>query len=123
MDDRVKLLIERIEQFPEEFEQIEGNFTHLKWLSWFKLHYDSLTIAEKGAVDLAVKEAKRKLALDAIIETIASGNDSTYNPGLLWDSNARMPGTTHSVVIPNGTVNAAQADRATSLAKWIRAAL
>jgi hypothetical protein len=111
IDDRVKLLIERIEQFPEEFEQIEGNFTHLKWLSWFKRHFDSLNFNEKADVLTAVQTAKRKLALEGIVETITSGNESIYDPGVL-------PGRT-----PNGTVNAAQADRATSLAKWIRTAL
>jgi hypothetical protein len=125
IDDRVKLLIERIEQFPEEFEQIEGNFTHLKWLSWFKRHFDSLNFNEKADVLTAVQTAKRKLALEGIVETITSGNESIYDPGVLWDKgkDPRMQGTTHSLGTPNGTVNAAQADRATSLAKWIRTAL
>ena len=99
IDDRVKLLIERIEQFPEEFEQIEGNFTHLKWLSWFKHHYDSLTAIERGAVDLAVKEAKRKLALQSIIETITSDCKTAYAADILPNGilRERMQGTTKPI--------------------------
>lgn len=99
VDDRVKLLIERIEQFPEEFEQIEGNFTHLKWMSWFKHHYDSLTAIEKSAVDLAVKQAKRTLALGSIVETIASDCKTAYASDVLPKGmlRERMKGTTKPI--------------------------
>lgn len=70
MDDRVLLLIERIEQFPEEFEQIEGNFTHLKWMAWFRSCFPHLSEEEKKAINRALASALRELALCEIVKTI-----------------------------------------------------
>jgi hypothetical protein len=79
VDDRVKLLIERIEKFPEEFAQIEGNFTHLKWLAWFRSCFPHLSEEEKKAVNMALEPALRELALRAIVKTIATP-ESDFRP-------------------------------------------
>lgn len=76
MDDRVKLLIERIEQFPEEFETLNGEFTHLKWLLWFKTHFEHLTGEEKSAVSSALVEVHREKALCEIVTTITDKCDT-----------------------------------------------
>ena len=79
MDDRVKLLIERIEKFPEEFAQIEGNFTHLKWMAWFRSCFPNLSEEEKKTINDALEPALRELALRAIVKTITTP-ESDFTP-------------------------------------------
>lgn len=97
MDDRVKLLIERIEQFPEEFEKIEGNFTHLKWLLWFKTHFEHLTGEEKSAISDALSKVHRESALCKIVTTITDENytKALQSNGVLGTANS------HLVIHPN----------------------
>ena len=79
MDDRVKLLIERIEKSPEEFAQIEGNFTHLKWMTWFRSCFPHLSEEEKKAINTALEPALRELALRSIVITITTP-ESDFKP-------------------------------------------
>ena len=76
MDDRVKLLIERIEQFPEEFEKINGAFTHLKWSLWFESHYLFLSQSEREAILGALAKVHRESALCKIVTTITDECDT-----------------------------------------------
>lgn len=92
MDDRVKLLIERIEQFPEEFETLNGEFTHLKWLLWFKTHFEHLTGEEKSAISSTLAEAHREKALCEIVTTITDECDTkALRPnGMLGSANSHL---------------------------------
>ena len=70
-DDRLSLLLERIKQFPEEFEKVEGKFTHMKWAAWFAMHFPMLTTSEQKEIDNALDTHLRDHALTKIVETIA----------------------------------------------------
>lgn len=89
MDDRVQLLIERIEKFPEEFEKINGAFTHLKWALWFESHYLFLSQPEKEAVLDALAKAHREMALCNIVTTITDGDTIKPN-GVLGSANSHL---------------------------------
>jgi len=71
-DERLNLLLERIKQFPEDFERVEGRFTHMKWATWFAMHFPSLTPSEQKEINHALEIHLRDHALTKIVETIAN---------------------------------------------------